>query len=191
MEFRFNRKVFVLMTLKKDLKVYSIQITMLFLIAMLFSYFRFSQNSDNQKIISIAQSLLKNEASVANSYALSKSIVDLEKADIFHCTSLTEKQNFKVFYNSLQNQRCYQNIILKMMSESDTEIQAINGLIYQFKIQKPILWNSVFLELVTYLLFSLIYFIYHKEMKIRKIRKKLRHRLFYLLRKFPTTLDPL
>ena len=85
------------MTVVKKIKIHSIQIALLLLVVMLFSYFRMSQKAENEKVIMIAQSLLKNEAAVANSYALSKSIVDLEKAGIFLCTSLTEKQNSKVF----------------------------------------------------------------------------------------------
>jgi signal transduction histidine kinase len=118
-----------------------------------FSFFRWSNKQFEHKTQDSIQSLLRNESLIANSYALSKSILDLEKLEIIKCSELIEDfssdiSKSRVFYSTLNQNYCYQFKPLKLISEFSFNAQAINGLNYKIVLQLNIPWQSIILELL-------------------------------------------
>lgn len=123
------------------------------LIMLNFSFFRWSNKQFEHKTQDSIQSLLRNESLIANSYALSKSILDLEKLEIIKCSELREDfsnniSKSRVFYSTLNQNYCYQFKPFKLISEFSFNAQAINGLNYKIILQLNIPWQSIILELL-------------------------------------------
>jgi signal transduction histidine kinase len=140
------------------------------LIMLNFSFFRWSNKQFEHKTQDSIQSLLRNESLIANSYALSKSILDLEKLEIIKCSELVEdfssnipKQ--RVFYSTLNQNYCYQFKPLKLLSQFSFNAQAINGLNYKIILQLYIPWQSIILELLIDILLILGAYVLNKYLQ--------------------------
>lgn len=126
-----------------------IYIVTIILVIISFYFFRWSHQQTEIKMEKAVQSLLRNESLVANSYALSKSMIDLEKMEIIKCSELVEGfAEKRVFHSTLNQSYCYQNKILRRASEFNFDSTAINGLNYKITLQLNIQWQSLILELL-------------------------------------------
>ncbi|NOT79398.1 MAG: sensor histidine kinase [Bacteriovoracaceae bacterium] len=140
------------------------------LIMLNFSFFRWSNKQFEHKTEDSIQSLLRNESLIANSYALSKSILDLEKLEIIKCSELIEDfssdtSKSRVFYSTLNQNYCYQFKPFKLISEFSFNAQAINGLNYKIVLQLNIPWQSIILELLIDILLILGAFVLSRYMQ--------------------------
>lgn len=89
---------------------YSYYIFLIFIIAVCMTAFLFFRNIhevEKGNIKSITISKIRDEVSSANSYAIAKSIADLEKVNLFSCVTVIEKENYnRAFYTTTQKNEC-------------------------------------------------------------------------------------
>ena len=131
-----------------------------------FFYFRWSNQQAEHKTQQVINSLLRNESLITNSYALSKSILDLEKLGIVRCSDLIEDfAGRRVFYSTFNQNNCYQFKPLKKINEFTFDSRAVNGLNYKITIQLNMPWQSIILEFLVYLLFIFGAFSLNKYLK--------------------------
>jgi signal transduction histidine kinase len=132
----------------------------------IFCYFRFAHRQAQQNSITVIESLLRNESLVANSYALSKSILDLEYLGLVSCSVVYDRdEKNQPFYDTTGNSKCSKNNIVRFFEEVSIELKAINGINYNIVFQFPIQWQTYALELMSYLLLILIITIYKRIRK--------------------------
>lgn len=118
-----------------------------------FSLFRWSNAKIQDKAEKSIQTLLKNESLIANTYALSKSILDLEKLDVIRCSEVVEGlTNGRKYYSTLEQDMCYHNFVLRFLSEFSFEAKSVNNYTYLITLQMNIPWQSIILEIIIYLL---------------------------------------
>ena len=141
----------------KDLKIFASRFSPVYMFAIILlvlscGFFRWSHYMAQEKIRSAAQSILRNESTAGNSYALSKSILDLEQMDVIRCSEVifgvVEK---KVFYSTLRQNQCYGFWPLRIASELSFEAKSVSGQTYGITLQMPIPWHSWILETMIYL----------------------------------------
>jgi signal transduction histidine kinase len=136
-----------------------------------FSYFRWSHRQETYRLVRTIESLLRNDSLVANSYALSKSVADLETLGFIRCVVILENQDDqRAFYNTSSNQNCQNNMYIKTLVETEISLKAVNGLLYLVRFRLPISWQSILLELMTYLLIAASVFIYRRHEREQNIK---------------------
>lgn len=121
-----------------------------------FFYFRWANQQSEYRTQQVINSLLRNESLIANTYALSKSILDLEKLEIIRCSELIEDFSEKrVFYSTVNQNHCYQSVLMKAFNEFSFDSKAVNGLKYRITLQLNMPWQSIILETLIYLILAL------------------------------------
>lgn len=141
------------MKFKKNNLIYLLSFV---LIVITFYFFRLSNQQSQEKTQKIIHSFLRNESLIANSYALSKSILDLEKLEIVRCSELLEDFSEKrIFYSTINQNRCYQSKLLRFFNEFSFNSKAVNGLNYKITLQLNMPWQSIALEVLIYFLLVL------------------------------------
>lgn len=122
-----------------------------------FCFFRWSNNQIQKKAKISIQSLLKNELLIANTYALSKSIYDLESLGIIRCSEIFEGSDKKrdPFYSTLKQGSCYHSPVLRSLSEVSFVARSVSGQSYFITLQMSLSWQAYTLEFLIYVLIIL------------------------------------
>lgn len=98
---------------------------------------------------SSVQSLLRREAETSNSYALAKSISDLENLGIISCIKMTELNPIRrVFYNSSQVSHC--KSIFYYTPPVTKELTSLNGALVLLEYSQPRNWPLLLSEILIY-----------------------------------------
>lgn len=130
---------------------------------LIFRLISFQDNSNSQKSI---KGILRSESLNGNSYALSKALSDLEMLEIASCITLIEKtESSRMYYDTSGNDHCFRNQISRMLFEAKTEIVSINGLKYNLTFQLPFSWSFIFLEILSYILIGLAFYLFLQNRK--------------------------
>lgn len=138
----------------------------------IFFYFRWANENEVKRAKSTIESLLRNESLVANSYALSKSIVDLETLGLITCAIIFESHNHKTpFYDSTEKPSCKRSLTFRYLIETEFTLRAINGNSYLLRIQFPFYWQSVLLEVMSYLMIAALTFIYSRHTEAQELEQ--------------------
>jgi signal transduction histidine kinase len=118
--------------------------------------FRTMQASDSERLLSTVGSILRNESMIANTYALSKSLSDIESLGLIDCAQVRESNTAdRLFYDTSTNRRCYIGSWLEKLRTVSTEITSINGTSYMVKIQPKLDLSKILLEILVYLIIML------------------------------------
>lgn len=117
-----------------------------------FFLFRLFEQRNLSHVGQNISAMLRNEVNLSNSYAISKTIFDLESLGLFKCSKLIEINNeHRVFYDSTSNQNC--NGLKTYFQRGNTLLlKGLNGLSYELYFIKPS-------NLFAYALEGLIYLI--------------------------------
>ncbi len=142
------------------LKNHRVPIVLAFLIQLLvFVGFRIESAHYRQRSKQTVEAVLRNESAIANSYALSKSVSDLELLKAVSCVVITEKMDSdRVFYDTSNGRGCYQGSALRSFLIITTQLNAISGISYELRFQVPSRLNSIFLEVLLYLIVCMMCF---------------------------------
>lgn len=123
----------------------------LILVFLTFVGFRKLDSIEADKFEKNIFALLRNEANDSNSYALSKTIVDLENIGLIRCAKLVESSTIeRVFYNTMDIDRCSTSLY-KFFTKFQT-LKGLNGLEYHLFYVKSF-------NIFAYLLEGLVYFV--------------------------------
>ncbi len=130
---------------------------------LIFRLISLQDNSNSQKSI---KGILRSESLNGNSYALSKALSDLEILGIASCITLIEKtESSRVYYDTSGNDPCFRNRFSRILFEAKTEIVSINGLKYDLTFQLPFSWSFIFLEILSYILIGLSFYLFLQNRK--------------------------
>lgn len=181
MEPRASRKILVLKRLNMPSLFW---VSLLMTYVSIFGFFRWQSNAENINRSKAVEGLLRSEYMNANSYALSKAIADLETLNLIQCVSLIEHlEQPRTYYDTTSSKRCYRSWI-GVALESNIELNAINGLQYRLIFQRPINWESVFLEVIGYVLTTVLLLLYFKRQQRLHAGNLLRLQALELEKKF-------
>jgi len=130
----------------------------------IFVFFRMDQVKDSDKIKKAVQTILRNEIAVANSYAMSKSLADLQAAGFFECARLIEKTNEykRVYFDTFLSGKCENSPFGYLIKD---EYKGMNGLVYNFNFYKNKDQKVIILEVVLYLLIILTTYVLVNSVK--------------------------
>lgn len=135
-----------------------------------FFYFRQFEINENIKIIKNIEILLKNEINLRNNYALAKSIVDLEKLEIFSCAALKEENSQFIYYDTVSSEVCKKSLFFPHRI-INSKLKSNNGYFYDFQfVKKPNIF-SLIIEFFIY--FILVVFAYVFPKYLYEIENKL------------------
>lgn len=119
-----------------NLRYFSI-VTLIFFELIIFKMFRNNEKIEETKISDSISSLLRNELSVSNSYAMSKTLSDIESVGIFKCARLTEMiESNRIFYDTILGKRCkklwlfdntFKSIVLKGLNGTSYGLTFVMG----------------------------------------------------------------
>jgi signal transduction histidine kinase len=158
------------------------------LLISIFSFFRFSSAQDEARAASAMASVLRNEYIIANSYALSKSISDLENLDLLRCATLSERgQAPRVFYDTSTGRDCGGLLSGWSFFRRSIELKAINGMTYQLSFSLPLRMQKILLELMFYVFVVVGMSLLVGRMRSQKLNSDLRLALLQL--KHETAID--
>jgi|GEM_PF-3009110 len=110
-----------------------IKVSVIALCVFVFILFRKTDQRATESINKNIATILRNEISVSNSYAISKSLVDFETIDLFNCAKLIEVSNAgRVYYDSLSAQNCGE--VLRLIKSNEKIIlTGLNGNKYELE----------------------------------------------------------
>lgn len=130
----------------------TIQIAGGVLLVVVFGAFRVMNANANSAVEKTISSLLRHETRSANSYAVSKTISDLENLDLLTCSVLLEFGNQqRAFYASSQRPWCLIDQTTSIFANvQQIQLKAGNGTSYVLKAQLPVRWTNIFLEACLY-----------------------------------------
>lgn len=149
-----------------------IKIAVSILLLLNFFTFRWLASRDHVKVATTIEGVLRSEYSMANSYALSKAITDLESLNILRCAILVEKMEIeRTFYNTSGRSSCSLPSFLKNFFIHEVDLHAINGLVYHLKFQLPIKWQVLCLEFLIYLLIGLLTLLYQRHARAQSLKQ--------------------
>lgn len=173
-----------------------IRLTTSILLVILFIFFRLLGVKEMQSIDYNITALLRNEFNSANSYALAKSIIDLEKIGQFECAKLTElNDDIRVFYDSPKTSEKCSSIFNKFsIFKNKSNIESLSGVTYEFSYFYKLNYEKISLEILIYLILVLIYSFFPKyynnllqvertKLIISELQNKNRERVFALSQK--------
>lgn len=140
---------------------------------LLFFYFRQMQHDEDKKIIANVQTILRNEANLQNTYALSKTIVDLEKLGIFRCATLRESGSKFTYYDTISSTECIKAPFLSARLVN-VDLKTNNGFIYHLSFLKKLNIFSLVVELGGYLLLILLGLIFPRYLRSLENKMKLK-----------------
>jgi len=107
----------------------------------------------NKKYI---ETILRNESIISNSYAIAKTLVDMENSSFFSCGRLIEFNKFeRIYFDTYSNKNCSKKISWLLLS-SNTEFRGVNGLVYKFYFSIVRQTATLILEFVIYYLILII-----------------------------------
>lgn len=147
------------------------------LFAFIFGIFRIGNRNDQQDKVNAVQGILRSEYKSANSYALAKSISDLESLKILRCVMLTERNLKRTFYDTSKNGGCWKVTTLRKMLTVELEFTAVNGLTYDLSFQNALLNKSFLLEILCYLIAIIIAGSYARDLRLQRFESGLKYRL--------------
>lgn len=131
-----------------------------------FLIFRLISHQDSLNSQKSIKGILRSESLNANSYALSKALSDLEILGIASCITLIEKtESSRIYYDTSGNDHCFRNQFSRILFEAQTEIVSINGLKYNLTFQLPFPWSFLFLEILSYILIGLSFYLFFQNRK--------------------------
>ena len=116
-----------------------------------FIYFRKIDAQENETTIRTIETLLRNEINFRNTYALSKSLVDLEKLGLFSCASIKEQTSNFAYYDTISAGACSTNLLLSFRIVS-AQLISNNGFVYSIKFVKYPNIFSLIVEVSLYLI---------------------------------------
>lgn len=144
---KINISAIILSDIKKYLTVALISISVI-----IFFSFRHYERIEKQKVANNIATILKNELSVSNSYALAKTLSDLEGIGIFKCARLTEvSETNRVFYDTVLGKRCEENIFAYFFRQSHF-LKGLNGVSYKLDFSVNANVFAYFFEFSLYLI---------------------------------------
>ncbi|MGE5085447.1 MAG: sensor histidine kinase [Bacillota bacterium] len=121
-----------------------------------FGVFRTLQVSDSNRLVSTIESILRNESVTTNTYALSKSLSDIESLGLIDCARVREESNVgRLFYDTSSNKRCHMDSWLGPIRTKEAEISSINGSRFYISVQPRIDSAKALLEVLVYALLIL------------------------------------
>lgn len=147
----------------------AIYVTSSLLIAAVFISFRYTKSYYNQQVVAAVESILRNEAIQGNSYAVAKSISDLESVGIIKCSTLKEHGNSsqRIFFDTSSKPNCTLNAEPWIFNDLiEAILPAINGQKFEIRSQIPRRISDSCLEILIYFLIGL------STMRVIKNRKK-------------------
>jgi signal transduction histidine kinase len=126
-------------------------------VVVIFATFRILDSYESAKIQENIKTLLRNEFNIANSYALAKSISDLEKIHLFKCARLRESGSInREFYNTTTTTRCNLSLEFILNFFDSVTIDSMSGTIYELFYVKNLDPYRIAAELIFYLMSLLI-----------------------------------
>lgn len=133
-------------------------------VSITFLFFRYMMIRDRIATSEMLSGLLRNEYLSANSYALSKSVSDLELLKIISCAKLVEQSELKrVYYDTTNNTKCVQSNLGGLLFRNKSNLLAINGLNYELTFQQPFPFTLIIIEFLSYILIVIVFFMYIKN----------------------------
>ena len=118
-----------------------------------FATFRTMQASDSERLLSAVGSILRNETIIANTYALSKSLSDVESLGLIDCAQVRESNTAdRLFYDTSTNKRCHIDSWLDDLRTKSIKITSINGTNFLVKIQPRLDLSKILLEILVYVI---------------------------------------
>jgi len=148
----------------------------------IFLFFRKLESNEDKKITYNIQTLLRNEVNLRNTYALSKSLVDLENIGIFKCASLKEENNKFTYYDTISFDNCGRSYFIDLRIVK-TELKAQSGFVYQFNYIKNINYFSLIVEISSYLILILFLYLFKNYVKTTENKMKTRLKIFEIEKK--------
>lgn len=136
-----------------------IKISIIVLCVFIFILFRKIELNEGSNLKKNIETILRSETFVANSYALSKTLVDLETVGLVNCSKLSEiNNNGRVFYDSLNNKKCLNFFNLVKKSEK-IEMRSSSGITFELEYYLNRNVFAILFEGILYIIFSVLYFI--------------------------------
>lgn len=131
-----------------------------------FAAFRSLQASDSERLLSTVGSILRNESIIANTYALSKSLSDIESLGLIDCAQVRESNTtHRLFYDTSTNKRCYMGTWLERVNTTSTEITSINGTSFLVGIQPRLDMSKIILEILVYIIIVISFIQINKSLQ--------------------------
>lgn len=149
------------------------KVVLIFLLFFTFVVSRISNFAEIKSQVAFIESLLRNEGLVANPYALSKTVLDLERAGSIQCARIAEAgTSTLVFYDSLSRRSKCDNF-LASLNLNTFNFHAINGLEYRVDV---VVSPRIHLIIIEFLVYSLVlagYFAFRKQIEAGQLKETL------------------
>ena len=141
-------------SLKLNFLTITVIFSVIFLSVGVFTVFRVLNARSLANSVSAIESILRNETNTSNPYSLAKSISDLETLGLLNCVVLRESsEGNHIFFDSRPRSSCLidrSSFMRGLHPFIETEVIAVNGMVYQLKMQAPIQWSELMLEVFLY-----------------------------------------
>lgn len=125
------------------------------LIIIIFTVFRGVSHFEYKKISESIKFFFRSEIATANSYALAKNLVDLERIGFMSCVKLTELIGVeRVFYDTTNEENCNRNFFY---NSRELTLPALSGFSYKINFLKPPNYYRLLLEFLTYFFTALLF----------------------------------
>lgn len=150
--------------------------------SLIFIFFRKLDQKEDEKIISNIKTILRNEVNLRNTYALSKSLVDLETIGVIRCSSLKEENNSFVYYDTISIDNCSKSLFLSLR-KIRAELKAQSGFTYEFYFVKNLNYFSLIVEFSSYLILICLVYLFKNFVQITESRITTRQKIFEIEKK--------
>ena len=148
-----------------------------FLIIIIFFIFRQIDRNEDAKIVSNIKTLLRNEINLRNTYALSKSLVDLEKIGVFKCARLQEDNDKFSYYDTILSNNCG-NVFFFNTRLVNADLVTQSGFVYRFSFIKNTNYFSIVIEIGSYLLIMTLVFFFNNFVRSTEQKIALKQKVF-------------
>lgn len=158
-------KAFKFFFITFDIDALSIFLNVVFfaMLASTFTLFRYINEQEVKNVEANIVAVLRNEMAVSNSYALAKSLSDMEKIGFFECANLAEQSaTNRIFYDTLSTSNCSRKIDF-FYKIREINLKGLSGVGYVIKFKKSRNFFSDGLEFLLYMFFTLIGFYLPKK----------------------------
>lgn len=154
--------------------VFALKLLVVTLIFINFAAFREFDKRDTNRVKGNVETLLRNESSTSNSYAISKTLVDLESLGIFQCARLQEAGNSNRTYYDSMGSSCAAGLFDSFRIH-EVSLKGLNGNSYRLSFFKTPNVFALIVEAFVYL-FLILVFIFFPRL-ILNIERSSRTRL--------------
>lgn len=136
-----------------------------------FSAFRVLRYRENDRVKRSLESILRNEYSSANSWAMAKAISNLESLRLVSCVKLIERTTVPVtYYDTSTNPGCSQ---FGNWQRNGLVLTALNGTEYELYFEVGIRWTELLLELTCYFATALSLMYYLRNLRAEQAELRL------------------